>query len=84
MSKSTKDSDRATTERAADAARSAVDKAAESAGAAEEKVRAAAEQLATRPQEVLEAVSHYVRENPMTALGLAFAAGTLFSALNRR
>jgi len=69
-----------TTEKLADKAHDAVDSAAEKATHAEEKMR----DVAAQGQDVLKAVSSYVKENPLTALGLAFAAGTIFSSLTRR
>lgn len=69
-----------TTEKMADKAHDAVDSAAEKAARAEERLREASEQ----GHDVLTAVSDYVKENPLTALGLAFAAGTIFSSITRR
>jgi ElaB/YqjD/DUF883 family membrane-anchored ribosome-binding protein len=69
-----------TTEKLADKAHDAVDGAAEKVSEAEERLREAAAQ----GQDVLAAVSAYVKENPLTALGLAFAAGTIFSSMSRR
>lgn len=69
-----------TTEKLADKAHDAVDSAAEKVSDAEEKLR----EVAAQGQDVLAAVSNYVKENPLTALGLAFAAGTVFSSLTRR
>jgi ElaB/YqjD/DUF883 family membrane-anchored ribosome-binding protein len=69
-----------TTDRMADKAHDAVDSAAEKVNQAEERLREAAAQ----GQDVLASVSTYVKENPLTALGLAFAAGTIFSSMTRR
>jgi ElaB/YqjD/DUF883 family membrane-anchored ribosome-binding protein len=69
-----------TTEKMADKAHEAVDSAAEKVNQAEEQLR----QAAAQGQDVLAAVSDYVKENPLTALGLAFAAGTIFSSMTRR
>ncbi len=80
MTAKTKTETSQTTEKLADKAHEAVDSAAEKVTHAEEKLRDAAAQ----GQDVLTAVSSYVKENPLTALGLAFAAGTIFSSLTRR
>jgi ElaB/YqjD/DUF883 family membrane-anchored ribosome-binding protein len=69
-----------TTEKLADKAHDAVDSAAEKVNEAEERIR----EMAGHGQDVMAAVSAYVKENPLTALGLAFAAGTIFSSLSRR
>lgn len=79
MSKA-KSSSHQTTDKVADKAHEAVDSAAEKAGRAEDRLREATEQ----GQDVITAVTDYVRENPLTALGLAFAAGTIFSSMTRR
>lgn len=75
-----KSSTQQTTDKIADKAHDAVDNAAEKAGRAEERLREASEQ----GQDVITAVTDYVKENPLTALGLAFAAGTIFSSMTRR
>ncbi len=75
-----KSSSHQTTEKVADRAHEAVDSAAEKAGRAEERLREATEQ----GHDVVTAVTEYVKENPLTALGLAFAAGTIFSSMTRR
>lgn len=72
-----------------------VDKAAENLGSAEERVRAEAkvarervregkEYARSQSEELVGKVTEYVRENPLTSLGIAFVAGSIFSALNRR
>ncbi|MCK8516897.1 hypothetical protein M0534_11260 [Methylonatrum kenyense] len=84
-----------TTERAAEKAHETVDRVAEKAAAAEEKirdraasadeqVRERAHQARDRSDELINNVVTFVRENPLTSLGLAFAAGSLFSSFNRR
>lgn len=73
-----------TTDRIAEKAHHAVDAAARTAAQAEEHVRETAEHAGERSQDLLSAVTDYVHKNPMTALGLAFAAGTIFSAMTRR
>lgn len=73
-----------TTDRLADRAHEAVDSAARRAGDAEERVRRSGEQAQERSQDLLASVTDYVHENPLAALGLAFAAGTIFSAMTRK
>lgn len=74
---------------------SAVDKAAAGLGSTEERLRHdAAEATARlregreyakgRSEDMLESVTSYARENPLMALGIAFVAGSIFSALRRR
>lgn len=75
-----KSSTHQTTEKMADKAHDAVDSAAEKAAQAEDRLREATEQ----GHDVITAVADYVKENPLTALGLAFAAGTIFSSMTRR
>jgi len=84
-----------TVDQVADKLHDVVDKAAESLGTAEERLRGEAREAAgkvregkefacTRGEELVGKVTDYVRENPLTALGIAFVAGSIFSALNRR
>jgi ElaB/YqjD/DUF883 family membrane-anchored ribosome-binding protein len=84
MASDAKTSARKATEAVADKAHEAVDAAAEIAGDAEEHVRKAGAEAAGYPQDLLASVTEYVRAHPLTALGLAFAAGALFSSINRR
>jgi ElaB/YqjD/DUF883 family membrane-anchored ribosome-binding protein len=90
-----KPSSHETTDHLAESLHHAVDSAAERAGPAEERVRAQAARAAdkaresadyarTRSREVASSVGNYVQENPLMALGIAFAAGTLVSSLLRR
>ena len=94
MSKSS-NGDHATTDRLSERAHQSVDQFANSAGKAEERIRHeaegakarasdAGEKAKQRSSEALHAISTFVEENPLTSLGLAFAAGTLFSVLKRR
>ncbi|WP_018175392.1 YqjD family protein [Thioalkalivibrio sp. ALJ9] len=87
--------DASTTERVAAQAHEAVDRVAEHAGTAEERIREGlshadeevrerAEKARQSSEDVLRVVGNYVRDNPLTAIGLAFVAGALFSALTRR
>jgi ElaB/YqjD/DUF883 family membrane-anchored ribosome-binding protein len=72
-----------------------VDKAAENLGPAEERLRLEAREAAarmregkefarTQGEELVGKVTTYVRDNPLMALGIAFVAGSIFSALSRR
>lgn len=50
----------------------------------EERTRDAGQKVKESSDDALEVISVFVRENPMAALGLAFAAGALLSGLRRR
>ncbi len=87
--------DHATTDRLSERAHESVDQIAKTAGKAEERIRNGAEDAEARIREAgqkarersgdtLQSISVFVRDNPLTSLGLAFAAGTLLSALRRR
>jgi ElaB/YqjD/DUF883 family membrane-anchored ribosome-binding protein len=80
-----------TTGRVAHSLHDAVDAAAAKAGGAEErlreqagKAREAAEHARTRAGEVAGTVANYARDNPLAALGIAFAAGVVVASLARR
>jgi ElaB/YqjD/DUF883 family membrane-anchored ribosome-binding protein len=84
-----------TTDRAAEIAHDTVDRAADVANDAERQLRKAAarkiKQARGLQDEVLDAVDDklgrvdsYVRENPFTAAGIAFAVGAIVTALIRR
>ena len=80
-----------TTTRVADNLHDAVDAAAVKAGSAEEQLREQAEKARemadyarTRAGEVVESVARYTRDNPLAALGIAFAAGVVLASLTRR
>jgi ElaB/YqjD/DUF883 family membrane-anchored ribosome-binding protein len=88
-------SDHATTDRLSESAHESVDHIAESAGKAEERIRHGASEAKTRvmdagekvkerSDDTLHAIFNFVGENPLTAIGLAFAAGALVTALKRR
>jgi len=83
------------TNRAASKARETVDRAAEAADDAEQRIRGAAARKVRQAKELqddmLDAVSDklgrvdsYVKENPFTAAGIAFALGAIVSAMLRR
>ncbi|PKM22814.1 MAG: hypothetical protein CVV10_02395 [Gammaproteobacteria bacterium HGW-Gammaproteobacteria-14] len=72
-----------------------VDAAASSAGAAEDQLRDQAAQAAVKAREateyarqrsadMVETVTSYTRENPLMALGLAFAAGVVLASITGR
>jgi ElaB/YqjD/DUF883 family membrane-anchored ribosome-binding protein len=80
-----------TTARVADNLHDAVDAAAASAGNAEERLREQAEKARevadyarVRAGEVVDTVARYTRDNPLAALGIAFAAGVVVASLTRR
>lgn len=73
-----------TISRVAEQARSAEDRLRESAGHAGEKARASAEQARERGRQYTESIQSFVMARPLTALGIAFAAGCLFSHMGRR
>lgn len=56
----------------------------EFASEVEERLSEAGEKVRKQSDETLHTVDAFVRENPWISLGLAFAAGTLLSALKRR
>ncbi|QEW07525.1 DUF883 family protein [Nitrincola iocasae] len=90
-----KSNDHATTDRFSESAHESVDQIAKSAGRAEERIRHEAEdakdyvkdakqKTKQRSDEAMNTVSLFVQENPLISLGIAFAAGSLLSALKRR
>ncbi len=91
----TKTGEHGTIDQVAGKAHEAVDKAAKTAGKAEEYAREQAayaderirEQTARgrqRADEALGRVNSYVREKPLTSIGIAFFLGLLYSWLTRR
>lgn len=76
--------DHATTDHLSERAHETVDRIAKTAGKGEERIRHEAADVKERSDETLQSISAYVRDNPLTSLGLAFAAGALLSALRRR
>lgn len=84
-----------TTDQVAEKIHDVVDKAAagiadteerlrEGAANAAEKVREGAHYAQVRSADLAQAVSGYVRDNPLVALGVAFLAGSIISSLTRR
>ncbi len=87
--------DHGTTNRVAGKVHESIDRLAAKAGHAEERLRHDAgtaqgrlresgHHARERSEDLLSTACDYVRENPMTAIGLAFAAGTLVAWLRRR
>ncbi|MCS3902822.1 ElaB/YqjD/DUF883 family membrane-anchored ribosome-binding protein [Methylohalomonas lacus] len=87
--------DHATTDRLSERAHESVNQFAKTAGKAEERIRHDAidaearirdvgQKARKRSDETLHSISVFVQDKPLTSLGLAFAAGTLLSALRRR
>ncbi len=94
MSKSAS-GDHATTDRLSEHAHESVDRISKTAGKAEERirheaadvearVRDAGQKAKERSDETLQFINVFVRDKPLISLGLAFAAGTLLSAILRR
>lgn len=84
-----------TTDSVRERAHESVDRLADRAGPTEERLRQRASEAGERfrstsqqaretSEDFLDTVTDYVRENPMTSVCLAFAAGTLLSAFRRR
>lgn len=73
-----------TIDRLAERAAKAEERLRHDTATAEARVRNTGQQARERSEDMVHTVSGYVRDNPLTALGLAFAAGTLLSALTRR
>jgi ElaB/YqjD/DUF883 family membrane-anchored ribosome-binding protein len=70
-----------TVDRLAAGAHQVVDKIAGAAGTAAEMASSKGEQLKAQQERLLESCRGYVRENPITTLGIAVAAGFLISRL---
>jgi ElaB/YqjD/DUF883 family membrane-anchored ribosome-binding protein len=84
-----------TTDRAAEMAHDTVDRVADAADDAERQVRSAASRKMKQARQLqddmldvvddkLGRVDSYVKQNPFTAAGIAFAIGAIVSALIRR
>lgn len=87
--------DHATTDRLSERAHESVDRIARTAGKGEERVRHEAADAEARVRDVgqkareksdeaLRTLDVFVRDRPLLSIGLAFAAGSLVSALVRR
>lgn len=87
--------DHATTDRLSDRAHESVNRIDKTAGKVEERIRQraadgeaqvrdAGQKVQELSDETLNSVSVFVRDSPLIALGIAFAAGTLISALIRQ
>ena len=87
-------SDHSTTDRLSERAHESVDQFAKTAAKGEERfrhhaadaeagIRHAGEQAKDRTDDILKSVGVFVRDKPLASLGLAFAAGTLLSAVLR-
>jgi ElaB/YqjD/DUF883 family membrane-anchored ribosome-binding protein len=70
-----------TVDNAANSAHEAVDKIASATNQAAETLAGKGEQLKNTEQQLMENCRGYVRDNPITSLGLAAAAGFLLSRL---
>lgn len=62
----------------------AIDKTAAGINQAADKMNKGAHCAHEKSEEMMATVSEYVRHHPMTALGIAFVAGSVFSCLMRR
>ena len=68
-----------TTDKAANSAHEAIDKAASATNQAAEALGEKGEQLKNAEQQLIEDCRVYVRDNPITSVGIAVAAGFLLS-----
>ncbi|MGR8997467.1 MAG: DUF883 family protein [Gammaproteobacteria bacterium] len=68
-----------TIDKAANSAHEAVDKVASATNQAAETLGQKGEKLKNAEQQLMEDCRGYVRDNPMTSLGIAVAAGFLLS-----
>ena len=68
-----------TIDKAANSAHEAVDKVASATNQAAEALGEKGEQLKNAEQQLMENCRGYVRDNPITSLGIAVAAGFLLS-----
>ncbi len=85
-------SEHATTDRLSERAHESVDQFAKAAGKGEEQIRhkaadaearvkEAGQKAKQRSGEAMHTISTFVQDKPLTSLGIAFAAGSLLSAL---
>jgi ElaB/YqjD/DUF883 family membrane-anchored ribosome-binding protein len=77
------DAARPAVDRIASGAHQAVDKVASAAGQAAETLGVKGEQLKNAQVQAMEQARSYVRDHPVTSLGIAVAAGFLLSRLLR-
>jgi ElaB/YqjD/DUF883 family membrane-anchored ribosome-binding protein len=73
----------ATVDRIAGSAHETIDRIASVANSAAEQMSMKSEDLMAAKERWMESCSTYVRENPLTALGIAVAAGFLLSRIMR-
>lgn len=71
-------------DRATDVAAQAEQRARQMAEEARSKVRQGADKARIKSEQMAASLQGYIRENPMMALGIAFAAGTVIASLGRR
>lgn len=71
-------------DRASETAAQAEQRARQVADEARHKVRQGAQQARQKSEEMSASLQRYIRDNPMMALGVAFAAGTVIASLGRR
>ena len=69
------------TEKASNFAHETVDKVTRASGQAADALEAKSEQLINAEQRMMKNCSGYVRDNPITSLGIAVAAGFMLSRL---
>ena len=72
-----------TVDRIASGAHEAVDRVAAAANSAAERLSGKGDELLASKDQWLQACSSYVKENPLTSLGIAVALGYLVSRLTR-
>lgn len=77
------DAARPVVDRIASGAHQAVDKIASAGGQAAEMLGEKSEQFKNAQEQVMEQCRGYIRDNPVTALGIAIAAGYLLSRVLR-
>jgi len=82
MESTTRNMDR-NIDRLSQGAHSAVDRAASVASSMSERVGQKGEELMEMKDNWVEGAAEYVREHPIAALGIAAAAGYLFSMISR-
>jgi len=70
-------------DRLSQGAHSAVDRAASAASSVSDRVSQKGEELMEMKDNWVEGAAEYVREHPIAALGIAAAAGYLFSVISR-